>query len=949
MATESKAIAPLWLELKTDYIDVNFDRLVNYLESHPNRNDEFYIKTIDLLQKRTTVYLEELTKESFSLMDSSDGLSQERKERLDFGLRLLGIYLLTANNVDDGYKRSFAFQQLILAQLCSETFQNKLSQNALDTILCESVVSLGYEWHNLFTDGIISYDIITKLIIDNSKLRSPEIDVWYEGKGCAFINNGKLSLVNYGKNEISNKNVKDSISIVDNKINVKALESNKLKQSKQDDVDEVMKFTNDYIDNLKQIVRMEKQLKEYAVDKETMVEVRITEKKTYDEVWATTISNDYKPLKGKVVLTNALRYYSTKDCYTCLNVGDVIGVRITKIDNSGIADFDMTDEFVDFIVNGDEYIKVDAYVVGRSASIQNGNTRWLTNVGVPVYVHGQEFSQNTMAKLKIVQINTNGYIYARYIEDTDETFFENDAKRNCMQRFCFDEGPEPKVDSAMEKSILATDLSIAARAIYLIQKSMELPRERYRMLCVVAIICKMIGDEASFQMVDFVTTYIRYTIYFATGNYDKISEIKLGNLIGDDLKTDKRITIINILRNYDGIKNADFLDDIIQNKDENLARLAKLVQANNHLGDFLDKQILNSIKREITKMLSVDEETKGLENENGVYLGTEDINKEFKTSFVFPPENKMQAAPSVQRTNVFKSVCGFLNSITGGTLYIGVNDLGYVVGIQNDMNYLKKDKIDEYIRYIQDEAKKVFGLDILTYITISSLYDGKVVALQVKPCDYKIVTLDGVAYIRINSETRKMDEETKIHTLSRKNYNDKDAGRIKYDLSTAIENECKVILHGYSSSHGGDLRDRNVEPFAFTKGQKHVWCYDLDDNKNKLFSTSRISNVEILDEKWAHKGEHKELNVDVFNMIGSNPIHIILQLDMMSKNLLVEEFSMARNDLYQIDDEHWHLDTEVYSLEGIGRFYLGLAEHIQIIDGEELKKYARDYVGRIQW
>jgi predicted DNA-binding transcriptional regulator YafY len=30
-------------------------------------------------------------------------------------------------------------------------------------------------------------------------------------------------------------------------------------------------------------------------------------------------------------------------------------------------------------------------------------------------------------------------------------------------------------------------------------------------------------------------------------------------------------------------------------------------------------------------------------------------------------------------------------------------------------------------------------------------------------------------------------------------------------------------------------------------------------------------------------------------------------------------------------------------IEGIGRFYIGLASHIKILEGEELRKYAKEY------
>ena len=43
-------------------------------------------------------------------------------------------------------------------------------------------------------------------------------------------------------------------------------------------------------------------------------------------------------------------------------------------------------------------------------------------------------------------------------------------------------------------------------------------------------------------------------------------------------------------------------------------------------------------------------------------------------------------------------------------------------------------------------------------------------------------------------------------------------------------------------------------------------------------------------------------------------------------------------------DYPYILETHVNKMEGIGRFYLGLAKEIQIVEGEELKNYARYYV-----
>ena len=91
---------------------------------------------------------------------------------------------------------------------------------------------------------------------------------------------------------------------------------------------------------------------------------------------------------------------------------------------------------------------------------------------------------------------------------------------------------------------------------------------------------------------------------------------------------------------------------------------------------------------------------------------------------------------------------------------------------------------------------------------------------------------------------------------------------------------------------------------------------------------------------------YKPVFVDVFHMSDDNvKIHISLQLDLMAKNLLVEEFPRAKDYLTGLkgDENIWYFTTDVCRIEGIGRFYIGLANHIKILEGEELKKYASEY------
>ena len=60
---------------------------------------------------------------------------------------------------------------------------------------------------------------------------------------------------------------------------------------------------------------------------------------------------------------------------------------------------------------------------------------------------------------------------------------------------------------------------------------------------------------------------------------------------------------------------------------------------------------------------------------------------------------------------------------------------------------------------------------------------------------------------------------------------------------------------------------------------------------------------------------------------------------------LVEEYPRAKDCITPDKREAntWYFTTDVCRMEGIGRFYIGLAGHIQILEGDELKKYAKEY------
>lgn len=167
-----------------------------------------------------------------------------------------------------------------------------------------------------------------------------------------------------------------------------------------------------------------------------------------------------------------------------------------------------------------------------------------------------------------------------------------------------------------------------------------------------------------------------------------------------------------------------------------------------------------------------------------------------------------------------------------------------------------------------------------------------------------------------------------------------------HSLIEAIEEHCQVKLIGYRSSHGGEVRDRLVEPFGFTTNYVQIWCYDTESNSCKLFKLSRISSVEILNTKWQHQSKHEKAPIDIFRMNGKESKEIELELGILAHNLILEEFPLSENYLTQIDKDRWLLKTEVRSYAGVARFVIGLMDDIKIVNTPELEQYLAAYVSK---
>ena len=132
-------------------------------------------------------------------------------------------------------------------------------------------------------------------------------------------------------------------------------------------------------------------------------------------------------------------------------------------------------------------------------------------------------------------------------------------------------------------------------------------------------------------------------------------------------------------------------------------------------------------------------------------------NLEFKSSARW--NLKENRADKVMEQIVVKIAAGFLNVESGGTLLLGVDDSGNILGLENDYKTSGKKNRDSYENWLTTTLLGEFGKDSSPLIRITFHdTDGKdVCQLVLKPSPRPIFVKEGYAehlYIRTGNSTR---------------------------------------------------------------------------------------------------------------------------------------------------------------------------------------------------
>lgn len=159
-------------------------------------------------------------------------------------------------------------------------------------------------------------------------------------------------------------------------------------------------------------------------------------------------------------------------------------------------------------------------------------------------------------------------------------------------------------------------------------------------------------------------------------------------------------------------------------------------------------------------------------------------------------------------------------------------------------------------------------------------------------------------------------------------------------LKKAIDEKECVELIDYESGHTMKVSDRIVEPYGFSTNYADVYAYEPASGICKTFKITRIGWVRPVGAEWEFEEKHEVIDPDCFRMNGKESIPVTLRMTLMAKNLLIEEYPLSMRYI-SYKDGYWLLNTVVKDLAGVGRFYLGLSDQIEIIDSPKLESYIK--------
>ena len=975
-----------WIPITKDAIDQNLDALQSYLQG-VGSEDEFKQSTLIALRDRANEIIEEELSAHFYSQPA-------RKEgELVSKVRILSCFLLSGEHM---MVRPFAVLLYLVMEspLVTKDMKVLIVEMMVKLMAGQTISALGFGWNDIprmdYSLGVFA----TRLLGTTLHKQSNKI-VMLEQKGLMEARNGNVALASMNRFDFDSRMETNKLGIA---FSLYGLDVYLAKEELPKAIeffaldDAVRKFLLDQV-NVKPSPKVGVVKNLYKDGDQATVKVRNIRNGYVNTV---SVDPDYPHLMGSVfyhdyyVTTYTLQMISQR--LKTLIATKTIYLKVTKQDHP-VTPYIMDTNFEDFYYDRADHDKeTETMLLAKCIRNSGSGNEWLTEDGLVIYIKDGKYRDRTgeFAMIKVTDVDfKDATIYGDIADsidtDVDEPNFEFVAHNNMLDSF-FQETREPKEEYKSIVPLSPEYAVLASKLVARLSDERESNIEKLKHLALDRMLAIFVERNEDAAYLKFKMDFLRSTVGFAHDKSFAIPPLEIPECIASLDEVKAKSHLLDILRRYDTLIQypEQDLTKMVRSKMD-AGEIERLVEASNLLNGLVPDTSLDRIKNLIALYLGTGRQYTSIVEDKTDY-GGELTEREFKSSIVFPPDNDMKPDHKRQMFNIFKAVIGLLNSDKGGDLYIGVNDTTHkaIPGqLFQDMEYLKslnlitEMSMDKYLLYLKNKIDEAFkeeygnakGLDITTgrvdLIPEQSKEGVDVLHISVKPYEYDIVVFNqelypkfNRTYIRTAAATVPMDDEMKIQSRDRKSrLGGPELDKI-HKLEEAKREKFQVILKNYQSKNS--TRDRYVEGYIILVNHDTLIAFDLENNENREFRLSRIGSIEVTAVKWKKQQRYRqEPRFDIFNMMDSEndpPIHIVLKLQNYAKNLLVEAYPRAKmlcerrswfiDKLMPSSDgsDRWLLDINVYRIEGVGRFYLGLAPFIEIVEGKALKEYVENYV-----
>lgn len=383
----------------------------------------------------------------------------------------------------------------------------------------------------------------------------------------------------------------------------------------------------------------------------------------------------------------------------------------------------------------------------------------------------EELKKGMIVEVDNITQGPNGFLNGNFLKEAPESRFNvTDAFHQLMLDYANHEIYNPEKDKDELENAHPIDEMYVRELMGIIDAKATLEEDNvksYNYLNFCRILGILLGDKERTAYYDNRLALLEILNDFAL--FDKVDTNKIKHIAETEPELYERNAMLRHdfmqLRIIGCLDSDEHYEELYKwsscNEDPQLQQLASLVLSHNFVkksglltqaGDILDK---------IRALLRLHKSSSNKKN-----YGKEDFHTEFKTSIIYP-ENSMRADVETQTVKIMQEICAFLNA-EGGHLYLGVSDIGYEMGLEEDLkNPLFKGSRDKYEVYVNNKMIYYLGQEGSHYVHTHFDEDitNAVLIIDIEPCPNPIA-VGCVYYERMGTSARKVNENYKEKFLA---------------------------------------------------------------------------------------------------------------------------------------------------------------------------------------